>query len=393
LAYERKSKLYINNSNFSKKLEFFTFLLLFLLFYFLNYQQVFTDHYESDTIEHIEILKQYFSGERFIPHPLWHYGTYITSFILNISIQLAAVIFSTTLMTIWSLLIYYFIKQKIVLNQTKTINSFLYLSFMLCTIFIGPLVIPGEYIIYLGKGVPTVWHNITLWMLKPFAFLTIYFLTSALNNNSTKYYIYTFIFAIISLFAKPSFIIIFLPSLFIILITNKYYNKKNLLFFIILSLTSILILLYQLVNTFSNSEIIFDFLGVWSRHSSNIPLSIFLALAFPIIFTFLNKIVLEEPIFQLLWLQIFFGIVLYACFAQEGEQYTHANFSWSYLIAMNLLYLFTIVRFIQNYYIIPLYKRNILTLLLVIQVAIGCYYFFRVLQGQNPLYISILFLR
>ena len=386
----------IKNKNYllSRSLETFTFLLLLLVFFFLNYQQVFTDSYESDTIEHIEILKQYFANKKYIPHPLWHYGTYLVSLIFHISIKLAATIFSSILMLSWTLIIYLFNKNKITFKtQTESVETLFHLLLMLCIVFLSALVIPGDHLIYLGKGGPSIWHNITIWMVKPFAFFTIVFTFLALKNNNKKDYIYAFIFAIISLFAKPSFIIIFLPALFVVTLMNKYYNKTFLLYFFMLSFTSISILIYQLLNTFSNSEIVVDFLGVWSRYSSNISLSIFLGLAFPITFSLLNKKTLNEPIFQLLWIQTFFGIILYSCFAQAGEQYTHGNFAWSYLIAMNLLYLFTIVRFIKNYYILSILKRSILAILLFIQTVIGFYYFFRILQGQNPLYISIFFLR
>ncbi len=258
---------------------------------------------------------------------------------------------------------------------------------------VGPLIIPGDYIIYLGKGSPNIWHNITIWVVKPFAFLTIVSILIAIQANDSKYYFFAYILSVISLFAKPSFIIMFLPAIFLVAIINKYFTKDFWIFYGTLALTSLIILLYQFSNTFSKSEIIFDFLGVWSTNSSNIALSIVLGLAFPLLFVILNKKVLEEPLFQILWIQVFIGITLYALFAQSGKQYMHANFSWSYMIAMNLLYVFSIVRFACIYQKLTAVKRYLLSSILLIQVIIGTYYFIQILQGQHPIYISFFFLR
>lgn len=268
-----------------KLISFFFFLIMFSIFYFLNYQQVFSGHYESDTVEHIEILKQYFAGEKYIPHPLWHYGTYLISEISQIQVENSAVIFSSILMVCWVILIFYFIKQQLQLtDKPKKFNSSYYILLTLVILMVGPLIIPGDYIIYLGKGSPNIWHNITIWVVKPFAFLTIVSILIAIQANDSKYYFFAYILSVISLFAKPSFIIMFLPAIFLVAIINKYFTKDFWIFYGTLALTSLIILLYQFSNTFSKSEIIFDFLGVWSTNSSNIALSIVLGLAFPLLF-------------------------------------------------------------------------------------------------------------
>ncbi|OQX60385.1 MAG: hypothetical protein B5M52_00215 [Helicobacteraceae bacterium 4484_230] len=373
---------------------FFFFAITFFIFYFLNYQQVFSGTYESDTVEHIEILKQYFSGKRYLPHPLWHYCTYYISKVLQISIEMSAIIFSSILMTFWVIIVFYFTKQQLAMvEKIKDFNSMFYVMVTLAILMVGPLVVPGDYIIYLGKGSPNIWHNITIWMVKPFAFLTIVSMLTAIQLNKNRYFLFSYLFGIVSLFAKPSFIIMFLPAVFFVALINRYNTKKFWMFYGAMAATSLVVLLYQFSNTFGESEVVFDFLGVWSRSSSNIVLSIILGLAFPLLFTFLNKEILKEPVFQVVWIQVLVGIALYALMAQSGRQYSHANFSWSYMLAVNLLYLFSIVRFVAIYQGLMVYKRCMLSLLLLIQISIGAYYFIKILQGQHPLYISIFFLR
>jgi len=380
--------------NIDKILPSFFIISLFFIFYFLNYQQVFSGNYESDTVEHIAILKQYFKGERYLPHPLWHYGTYALSIALQIDVENAAVIFSAILLVLWTVIVFSFVRNQLKVETINKVYKNTYLIFVvLIIIFIGPLPNPNNYMIYPGTGSPNIWHNVTIWMVKPFAFLTIVSVLIAIKSNRNRYYVITYILGIVSLFAKPSFIIMFLPTLLIVALINKYSSKNFWLFFSALGTTSFIILLYQFFNTFSESEVVFNYLGVWSLNSSNIAMSILLGLAFPLIFIIWNQKLLEDPLFQIIWIQVVIGIVFYALLAQTGKQYTHANFSWSYMIAMSMLYTFSIVKFIKIYQQIPFFKRGMLTLLLFVQVIIGMYYFIKIIQGQHPIFISIFFLR
>jgi len=372
---------------------FFFFTLIFLSFYFLNYQQVYSGSYESDTSEHIIILKQYFSGEKYIPHPLWHYCVYYISKILTISIENAAVLFSSILMFTWVVIIFNYVKLQLHNHVSIQYQYYLYILFSFVILFIGPLVIPGDYIIYLGKGSPNIWHNITIFMVKPIAFLTLIFMMQAWKTDNRKYYFITYFFAILTLFAKPSFLIIFLPTIVIVAVINKVYSKNFIMYVLLLSVTSVSILLYQFVNTFGTTEVIFDYLGVWSRTSQNIGLSIALGLAFPLLFTIIRSEILYEKLFQIAWIQVLLGVLFYAFLAQSGKQYLHGNFSWSYMIAMNFIYIFTIVRFIKDFFSIGKIGRILLSFLLFLQVSIGVYYFNKILMGQHPIYISISFLR
>jgi len=374
------------------KLNISLFILISMLFLFLNYQQVFSGTYESDTFEHILLLKQYFNENKYLPHPMWHYGTYIVSGLFQTTYENSAVVFSTFIMAVWLLIIQ-------ILTERMDIHSYSYqktikLFTVLIIIFIGPLILPPyDYIIYQGKGSPNIWHNITLWMLKPFAILSIISLIYAQKEDSFKYYLIALILSVLSLFAKPSFVLVFLPALFILTIFNKklLWQKSFLLFLASLTFFSFLILQYQFSHTFSESEIIFDFLGVWSSSSSNILLSIVLALAFPLLFLLFQQNQLKELKFQLLWIQLILSILLYAFFAQSGKQYFHANFSWSYMITMSLLYVFSIIKFITEYHLIPIYKRYLLSSILFLQTLVGVYYFINILQGKNPIYIAVFF--
>ncbi|MDQ7085143.1 MAG: hypothetical protein Q9M36_09530 [Sulfurovum sp.] len=341
----------------------------------------------SDTQPHIVFLYQYFSiKEYYIPHPLWHYLVYITSLIFSISIEYSAVISSSALVTLWTYLVYS------IAGKTLKIPQYLLVLITFSIIIMGPLNLPWyNIIIYMGQGSPNIWHNVTLWTVKPFALLTMFYILLAITEKKNTYYIFTTIFLTLSLFAKPSFVIMFLPALFIFAFIKKIKDTQFKIFFLILSFISIAVLAYQFTHTFHNgdSKVIFDFLGVWSEKSQNIAYSILLALAFPLLFLLLESKIIHENAILLSWLQVGMGLILYSSFAQTGKYYAHANFSWSYMIAMSLLYLFSIIKFFALYHVMNKLKRYLLLVLLSIQISIGIYYFLKMLQGQSPLWIAI----
>lgn len=372
----------------------------FLVSTFLTYHQVYIEvlyklsgsvgrmGYNSDTLEHISFLKEFFNGEQFIPHPLWHIGVKIISFITPLSVENSAILFSSFLITFWVFLVY--ITTNSLLKKSYPNKEYLYILVTIIIVTIAPLNLPFyDKFIFLGQGSPNIWHNVTLWTVKPFSLLTILFTLKALRLQNIKLYTYAILFAILSLFAKPSFIIIFIPSLILLMITKKYFSKTQILFLATLIFISFGILLYQMIFTFSaESSIIFDFLGVWSLNSKNIIISMLLSLAFPLTFTLLHRQSLQNEYIVLAWLQTFFGIILFMCFAESGPHYSHGNFSWSYMIALSLLYLFTIIEFIKIFPFLQLWKKIVLSFIFIIQSYTGLFYFYKILKGYHPLYIG-----
>jgi len=374
--------------------------LLFILALYLNYHQIYTEtlyslseskgsmHYNSDTLEHISYLKLFFKGEHFIPHPLWHIGVKGVSLITSLSIEDSAILFSSFIITLWVFLVYLTI--TILLKPYYSNKILLYILLTVIVITIGPLSLPFyNKFIFLGQGSPNIWHNSTLWMVKPFGLLTIIYSMKAIQYKQLKLYIYAIFFMILSLFAKPSFALIFIPSFFLLFILQKDFQKKNLYFILFLFIITGSILLYQMHYTFNtDSSIIFDFLGVWSLSSNNIIISILLALAFPLLFILLYRNSLQDNYLLLAWIQTFLGIILFMCFAESGSHYSHGNFGWSYMISLSYLYLFSIIQFVRVFFLLQQWKKIILSVLLMIQTYIGLFYFFKILEGYNPLYIG-----
>lgn len=352
------------------------------------------DGYSSDVPDHIELLKQYFHEKHFIPHPLWHSLVKLASVVFNTSIETAAAAVSALFILMWAVLVYVVVllmtgtaqwHLPVLLRETAT----LFITFII--IVIGPLILPFySKIVYLGQGSPNIWHNPTLWAVKPFALLAMLYAVWGLQEQKKAYLMFALLFAIISIFAKPSFILVFLPSLAILIVYKKLFGKEIFYFMLMLLLLSVIVLSYQFLNTFDvGTGITIDILGVWSSQSKNVVISIFLALAFPLVFMRMYPDSMKNNFIVLAWLQVFFGIALYALFAEKGSHFAHGNFSWSYMIAMSLLYLFSIVEFVNRFREIGVMKNSFLGFLLLTQTTIGMYYLMQILQGKNPIYFGV----
>ena len=360
----------------------FYFIIFFIVIFLISHQ-AFSHNYNSDLGSHISFIEVFFDGKVYIPHPIWHilvhYMTYIT-----LNEKFSAVIITALLVLIW-LYIIQMIYLFFVGKEKK--NIYLY-SFLFIIFIIGPAYIPflTNYIIS-GTGGPNIWNNVTLITVKPFAILTVFFTVLSLEKKNIKYYILGAITLLLSIFAKPSFVIAFLPALAILIVLKKIYTKENIIYFAILSFISIGALGYQFLNTFGEgkTKIIISFLGVWSAASPNVLISILLATLFPLIYLIFNiKNVIKNNYLILSWIMTFISIIYAAFLAESGDRFYHGNFFWSYMISLSLLYVFTLIDYFKNITYINLYIRLLLNFIIVWQVIVGLFYFILLMRGEDP---------
>lgn len=385
----------ILNNYIIKSVQFLFFGSFFAIGLYLLQHQVYADGlhgYPSDIQEHIKFLKLFFEGKHYIPHPLWHSSVKIVSSLSSLSIEASAVIVTSLYIVTFVYIVYRL--TKLFLKNLQTKNNCYHEAILLTTTFIivviGPFYLPFyERIIYSGQGSPNIWHNVTYWTVKPIALLTIYFSVRTLQFFNFKYALIALLTALVSIIAKPSFILIFMPSI-ILLTLSRYRIKRNIYFVALLTISVFAVLLYQFLHKYGgDSKIIIDFLGVWSLKSRSIGISIIFAIAFPSLFLLLYQNAIKNDFVLLSWLQFLFGVFLYAIFAEEGNNYMHGNFGWSYMLSLSFLYLFSIIEFIKYFHMPLSWKQIILSILLCYQTWVGLYYLIKVLQGQNPLYIAI----
>jgi hypothetical protein len=84
---------------------------------------------------------------------------------------------------------------------------------------------------------------------------------------------------------------------------------------------------------------------------------------------------------MLSWLIVFFSFILFACFAEGGDRYYFGNFSWSWNIALSLIYAFTLIEYAKCFDAMRPTVRYMLLAVIVYQLYVGCYYFLGMFAG------------
>ncbi len=341
--------------------------------------------YASDIGSHIFFVEPFFEGKVYIPHPLWHIFVHYMNYI-TLDEKFSAALVTTLLVLLWL-----YIVQSMYTFFVGNEKKYIYLYAFLFIIFIiGPAYIPlvSKFIIA-GTGGPNIWNNITLITVKPFAILTIFFTILGLEKKHINYYIFGVVSLLISIFAKPSFVIVFLPALVLFMIFKKIYTKENLIYLATLSLISVGALAYQFLHTFGEGEgkskIIISFLGVWSPATSSVLLSILLALLFPLLYFIFNlKDAKKNNYLLLTWIMTFISIAYAAFLAESGPRFNHGNFFWSYMISLSLLYVFTLIDYFKNIQYVNPHIKLFLNIILSWQVLVGIFYFIKLMIGDDP---------
>ena len=376
-----KKKQGDDNREFWNIINLLSLALIYIVIYFLVYMQA-IGLIAADTALHIKATEQLFLGKLYLPHPLWHIGTQYLSGFLGVNYNIGAPIFTAFLVTLYAITIY---KVAQSLNDSEENQAKWYLVTMIA-LTIGPFFIKSLNLhIYMGPGSPSVWHNVTLIIVKPLALLSVFFTIKFFASSRLYYFILALIVILISIFAKPSFIIIFLPSLVVYVLLKRYFDKQRLQFAFATILLSVAILAYQFIHKYSgdgDSTVTFDFLGVWSLYTPSVAVSIMMALGLPFLISLFNyQSVKKNEYIKFTWLMVLFSLILFSCFAESGKYYRDGNFSWSWMISLGLIYIFTIIEYFKQYFVMPAVVRYPLLAMILYQVYVGWYYLIGMFNG------------
>jgi len=366
----------------------FFYLFVFLVAYYLTSLQLQSG--VSDVGSHLFFVEKIFNGEIYLPHPLWHLCVHYMKYV-TFEEKSAAAMVTALFVVFWV----YVVHAVYRFWTGKEKNDRWTLLFLAIIFVIGPAYLPtfSKFIIP-GVGSPNIIHNTTLFAVKPFALLTVLFTILALEKKILSYYVVGAVSLLFSIFAKPSFVIAFLPALAFYILFKRLFNKETVIYFVLLSLMSVSVLGYQFMHTYgdeNDSKVIVDFLGVWSRYSPNVLISIMLGLMFPLVYTLLSiKNVKENNYIQLVWLITLVSIGYAAIFAESGPRYNHGNFFWSYMISLSLLYVVTIADYFKRMNHINRMSKIILNTVLIWQITVGVYYLVRFMEGYDAAGLVVL---
>lgn len=292
--------------------------------------------------------------------PLWHYLVKLLHWLFRVPLDYSGAIVSG----LCNVALYEIIKKSFL---KKYMYSSL-LSFLL--LIAGPLYIPWyNSRIYVGQGSPNVWHNPTLIMVKPFAVIIIYIVKSYIIEpfqdcidplKIKKNGITLILLMLFSAIAKPAFIQIFFPAVFIwcifylvhiLLGQNKHFKKvffSRSLFLFVCCLPTLAIFLIQFYLLFLTRTIeqpasttigikLFYVMNIWAP---NPFFSALLAITFPVsvvMFCVFSKRAISNMT-KFSWLMYVIAFCE-AALLYEPKRLSAGNFCWGLEIAIFIIWI------------------------------------------------------
>ena len=200
-------------------------------------------------------------------------------------------------------------------------------------------------------------------------------------------------------FTKPSFTFILVPTGAIILLYRLLKNKgktwKISLVFCRSLLPTGVLLLYQFSNVFTGTNshaeetgIGFELFKAWHVYSNNIPLSLVMALAFPIAVLVLNmRQMKNDGGVRLAWQLWLTGFLTFLICYEKGFRFSHMNFSWGYMHGLFFVFMVSILQMIRNLMRKGTLSKRLMSVpeivLFAYHLICGIVFFVYMYQGNN----------
>lgn len=375
---------------------FITIGIVAILVAFLTYQQCMAvetgiRRYHSDTGLHMKEAERYDAAETYsLLHIILHFFLQITNMswqwasVLTACLLSSCIVITILLVCLWFTRIY---KMKP--------NTKIYF-FSVTSVFVSMIIL--RY----GKTMsPNVWHNSTLIFSRPFSIMVVLCVYQIWKNykegkSATKYLWINSIFSVLSIWAKPSFLSTFLPTLCVFLFIELFCTKgKSFLISFKLGISFVPILLvlgyqYYLLYMQKNEDNAIAIGGgtpidIWLMLRGMLTSSAFFLAGWLILLLY-KKTSKEFLTFSGLW----YAISMWVRYAlrETGSRANDGNFTWGYIIM-----LFCVFAFVSGELFIkptPTSGRKIpkpvmfgIAGLYGLHLIYGLYYFVRMLNGVS----------
>ena len=339
------------------------------------------------------------------PEPLWHLLVLFVMKLTHVRVEIAAGIVTGILVMLTYLIAYLAMRRRMPALYGGVIAAF-------CTVLgiCAAIYVPWfNKEPYLGQSSPNVWHNPTTIMVRPFALLVFLLVSAEVircrrsefeEGVSVPKGILIAVLLILSCLAKPSFVQIFYPGIFTLmviwLIVYKGKNLKMALQLFVVCLPSLAVMIIQLVNSFyggtgEGGGIAIAPFKVAGLRTSSIPISMLLVTAFPLlmaILTIIRKKMGWSEIFA--WILFAWGAFWRLLLEEQGARAAHGNFTWGYVLGLYLIWFTAVRSYLELYFDDEMTgtKRGvgfvIASIVLAAHFLSGLYYlFYLVILGHN----------
>lgn len=323
----------------------------------------------SDLPSHIRNARLIFEGDLRSTQAGYKFMIYWPAKLLGISLKNSGIIVTALLVVLIAAVIYLILKKS--LDNEYSHMTLLFATAVL--LVVSTIYVPffSKYL-YGGQGTPNTWHNPTTIAVKPFAFFAFWLfplvLARPFRGRDIWYYVLLALVVLASAYTKASFVAVFVPAVCLMVLlrgSKEMLWKSSLVLLPCLALLAVqffatfgqgadaepVMVMWQGKEraVFAPDQMIISFLGVWRTKSSCIPVSILLALAFPLSVLICRfRRVIKDRHLSLAWVMVIVGILEYAVLA-EKRRFAHGNFAWGYYIAMQILFIFTMIEYLRWY--------------------------------------------
>ena len=296
------------------------------------------------------------------PHFLFHVITIVAYFLLYHANFQAAGLVTTVMSFVFSVLIMYYFYLK---KTDIPLYGSLFIIGSCMVVAPITLLAPFDGHYYLGYIGINVFHNPTILVLKPFVLLGFYYAVAAvqpeLRTGGRKSIVICAITTVLSLAAKPSFIICLLPAVAITMLYLSIKGQKldwKLIIYGIF-MPSALVLTAQYMMAYGtgqshpvyqgDSKIIFAPFLVMRLHSGWLLWKFLLSILFPlVVFIAYYKQAVSSRQLMLGWLIFLVGVFYTYFLAESGPRMDQENMRWSAQSAAFLLFFISAVFVVQQ---------------------------------------------
>jgi hypothetical protein len=252
---------------------------------------------------------------------------------------------------------------------------------------------------YLGVWSPNPWHSPTFIAAKPFVLLSFYWYVLEIANEKffEKRFSLIRLSVLLAIFTliKPSYILAFIPCSIAICFFQpgrriNMFIKTGLLLLPVLGVLVFQFLFTYYYDTSGSSSIQLCFFDVWQHRAESVPIAILQAAAFPLMvlavqFRQLRK---DKALF-VSWVLFIIGLLIFGLLCESGHRKNHANFAWTYMTCLNILFIYSTVAFLSwasNATIKAKafqVKFFLCSSLFIVHLFCGIYYFIYLLSGHD----------
>lgn len=351
----------------------------------------------SDVSSHLDFAKILFDSNyvqlssgvnsTYAGYMLYHLLTKLLSILLFNNYELASAIVLTS-----ANLLTYFILLRIA-KEMNIKNKFMILE-IFSLLFIVCLPLTGK--LYLPQGSPSIWHNPTYIVSKPFSLLAFYqfYRVDGCGKQQKKDYALLSLYLFLSCFGKPSFSIILLPAMAIHMLYKRFKARKfdflGILKMFICVLPTLLLLSVQYLSVFTNeisdstTKVVVGFkfgtfLNLDIRMSIIALLSTFIL---PVLyFVLFHDSIKNKKIVNFSVLCSLIGCAQYYFLYQAGR--ASGDFGWGYFMSIFVLYAVIVIDCMQQN---NSKKKTTVQLVYRTQMILGYIYFIQYFLTQSYLH-------